>query len=153
VLAQRAVDLARAQRRTQPLDADGMASRAGADAGPADPRRPGYAALLSAALFAVLATLASRDRLRLALYHGQGLTLAEAGRVLGESEATVSRKLERARRVLRDGTARRLREVDRLGEAEVDACFEHAVEDWQGDLIGVLQEPLSPTFSRQEDTG
>ena len=43
----------------------------------------------------VLDALAPRDRLRLAYYYVEELTLAEIGKLLGEHEATVSRKLER----------------------------------------------------------
>ncbi len=38
-----------------------------------------------------------RDRLRLAYYYVDDLTLAQIGKLLGEHEATVSRKLERTR--------------------------------------------------------
>ena len=44
--------------------------------------------LLTAALAAVVAALAPRERLRLACYYAQGLTLAEIGRLMsttGES--------------------------------------------------------------------
>jgi hypothetical protein len=48
-----------------------------------------------------LAGLDAPSRLRLAYYYVHGLTLAEAGRLFGEHEATASRKLEKARTALR----------------------------------------------------
>jgi DNA-binding transcriptional regulator LsrR (DeoR family) len=60
------------------------------------------------------------------LYYGENLTLAQIGRVMREHEATVSRKLERARRHLRASIERALRDDHGLDEATVAACFEHA---------------------------
>ena len=53
------------------------------------------------AVTAALAVLGGDERVRLAYYYAHGLTLAQAGRLFGESEATASRKLERARKALR----------------------------------------------------
>jgi hypothetical protein len=75
-----------------------------------------------------LSSLDARDRLRVGLYYSQELTLAQAGRVLRESEATVSRQLARTRRAIRDGVERRLR-ADGLGDAEIAQCFESAADD------------------------
>ena len=52
---------------------------------------------MQAALTVALGGLDPRDRLRLAYYYADDRTLAEIGRLLGEHEATVSRKLERTR--------------------------------------------------------
>jgi RNA polymerase sigma-70 factor (ECF subfamily) len=139
VLAQRVVDRSRAVRRLDPLpEEDGPGAFAARDAGPPDLDQPRYLALVRAALSAALAGLEPRDRLRLALYYTQDLTLAAIGRVLGESEATASRKLERTRRGLRAEIERRLREEDRLTDAQVTACFEYGRSDPAFDLARAL---------------
>ena len=67
--------------------------------------------------------LDANDRLRLRLYYGQSLKLARIGTLFGESEATASRKLERARRAVRDAVERRLRDEHRLSPEAIRACF------------------------------
>ena len=69
------------------------------------------------------------------------MTLAAVGRVLGESEATSSRKLERTRSGLRAAVETRLRETDRLTDAQVALCFEHARTDPVFDLARTLAPP------------
>ena len=86
------------------------------------------------ALADAIAGLEPRDQLRLSLYYAQDMTLAAIGRVLGESEATSSRKLERTRGALRAAVEKRLREVDRLTDAQVALCFDHARTDPAFDL-------------------
>jgi hypothetical protein len=75
-----------------------------------------------------VARLAPRDRLRLACYYAQNLTLAETGRLLAEHEATVSRHLTRARQAIRQDVERQLDEAG-LDAATVDECFAAAVEE------------------------
>ena len=70
------------------------------------PERAKFLAMLQAVLTAVLAKLEPRDRLRLAYYYVDELTLAQIGRLLGEHEATVSRKLERTRRDVAESASR-----------------------------------------------
>jgi RNA polymerase sigma-70 factor (ECF subfamily) len=138
VLAQRMVDHHRAARRFEPLPEQDGAAQPVADVPPPDVDQSRYQPVVRAALLAALAALAPRDRLRLALYYAQELTLAAAGRVLGESEATVSRKLERTRRDLRTGVERQLRETDGLSDAQVAACFDYARTDPAFDLAQAL---------------
>jgi RNA polymerase sigma-70 factor, ECF subfamily len=153
VVAQRAVDRARAARRLVPMeDADaadepggarrtvGEASRSDREA--PDPHRPQLLALLRTALAAALAALEPRVRLRMALYYTQGLKLAQIGRLTGESEATVSRKLDRARRDVREHVERVLR-TSGLNDAQVALCFEYAQADQQFDLRQALPVPDS----------
>jgi DNA-binding transcriptional regulator LsrR (DeoR family) len=90
-----------------------------------------------------LAVLEARDRLRLAYYYVQELTLAQIGRLMGESEATASRKLERTRRELRTCVERALRETHRLSDAELRLCYEYAAEEWPFDLTAALGESPS----------
>jgi RNA polymerase sigma-70 factor (ECF subfamily) len=143
VLAQRYVDLLRAARRLDPLPDDesaapASASAPGAPAAPPDPDRARNTTRFERAFAESLSGLDSRDRLRLGLYYTQELTLAQAGRMLRESEATVSRQLARTRRAIRDAVERRLR-TEGLGDAEIAECFESATADpGQIDLNRVL---------------
>ncbi len=140
VLAQRAIDRARENRRTEPLkdEEENPGEAPAVDPGPPDVDRPRHLALVRAALTSALAALEPRDRLRLALYYTQDLTLAAVGRALGESEATSSRKLERTRHDLRSAIERHLREVNRLTDVQVAACFEYGRSDPAFDLARAL---------------
>jgi RNA polymerase sigma-70 factor, ECF subfamily len=124
VLAQRYVDLLRAARRLDPLPDDESAVPAPTP----DLDRARNTTRFERAFAQSLSGLDARDRLRLGLYYTQELTLAEAGRVLRESEATVSRQLARTRRAIRDAVERRLR-TEGLGDAEIAECFESATAD------------------------
>lgn len=118
VLSQRYVDTLRADKKVEPLDDVEPAARiASADS---DPDRPRYLAVMQRALAAAVAALAARDRLRLAMYYVQSLTLADIGRLTNEHEATVSRHLTRTRKLIRDDIERRLREE--LTADQVAAC-------------------------------
>jgi RNA polymerase sigma-70 factor (ECF subfamily) len=137
VLAQRYVDRLRAQRRFEPLPDEeidtGIELRPGglaADRGePPDPDRSRYLALIRQALCRAVGRLPARDRLRLACYYVQELTLAETGRVLKEHEATVSRQLARTRRAIRGAVERQLRDEAGLNDDQVAACFEWVAGD------------------------
>ena len=135
VLAQRLVDRARTQKRLVPLPESEPAQPT--TASPPDPDRPRFLAATVAALQAALNGLAARDRLRLALYYAKGLTLAQAGRMLGESEATASRKLDRTRRDVRREVERQLA-ARHLTPGQVARCFEYATSDWGFDLERAL---------------
>ena len=155
VLAQRYVDRLRAGRRFEPLleDDSGAAARGPAKAGPyttglttgltteLDEDRDRYLDLIQGTLQRAVATLPPRERLRLACYYAQGLTLAETGRLLGEHEATCSRQLARTRRTLRDGVERELRVKSGLNDAEIAECFASVSRDAGpldlGQLLGV----------------
>lgn len=152
VLAQRLVDRARATRRLVPLpDVEPAAPSATAQSDP-DPDRSRLLAALRAAMKGALDALAARDRLRLALYYSQGLTLARAGRMLGESEATVSRKLERTRRDVRVDVERRLL-ARQLTPEQVARCFEYATGDWGFDLEQSLSHCKNGTDNRSPGEG
>ncbi len=125
VLAQRYVDRLRAQRRAEPLAEDSEPEAAP----PADPDRERYVGLVRDALGRALARLDPRDRLRLASYYVQQLTLAQIGRLLGESEASASRHLARTRREIRGDVERQLREEARLSDEQVAACLASVIED------------------------
>ena len=146
ILAQRYVDALRAGRREESLDAAQAESdeiprqvhEPVAAAAEPDPDRARLLGLLQDAVSEAIAGLEARDRLRLAYYYAQGLTLAQIGRLLGEHEATVSRKLERTRRELRARVERSLLEDRRLSDAQVRFCYQYAQEEWPFDLTGAL---------------
>jgi hypothetical protein len=59
----------------------------------------------------------------------QSLTLAQTGRVLNESEATVSRQLARTRRAIRENVERLLRGEAGLNDAQIAQCIASSSED------------------------
>jgi RNA polymerase sigma factor (sigma-70 family) len=126
VLVQRLADRRRASARLTPLDELGEPSTTAAS--DEDPDRARFAGLVQRALDAAIDELEPRDRIRLRLYYGQDLTLLRIGRLLGESEATVSRRLERARRTLRASVERALKTTHGLSEAAVRRSFELAAD-------------------------
>jgi RNA polymerase sigma-70 factor, ECF subfamily len=166
VLSQRYVDQLRAGRRNVALDDAGEfgdvgendggagASRPRAGAAPVrpadahDPDRERYLGLLHAALREALERVSDDDRGRLRAYYLDSLTLAEIAKQRGEHEATASRHLERCRRELRAHVERRLLDGEpprdgraspmALSVAQVELCFEYAVEDWPFDLRSAL---------------
>jgi len=146
ILSQRHVDSVRATRHTESLDDEQTeqevsAIRASSAGGPdIDPDRARYLSLLQVALTAALAALPPRDRLRLAYYYVQDLTLAQIGRLLGEHEATASRHLDRTRKELRKQVERALRADKRLSDAQIRLCYEYAMEEWPFDLTRALSE-------------
>jgi RNA polymerase sigma factor (sigma-70 family) len=125
VLAQRYVDRLRAQRRLEPLAEDAEPEAAP----PADPDRDRYVALVRDALGRAVSRLDPRDRLRLASYYVQQLTLSQTGRLLRESEASASRHLARTRREIRSEVERQLREEARLSDDQIAACLASVVSD------------------------
>jgi RNA polymerase sigma factor (sigma-70 family) len=155
ILAQRHVDGIRRARRIEPLEEGETGERsygtrqsalanpsgnsfANPSASSPDPERNRYLAILQAALTAALDALQPRDRLRLAYYYVEGLTLAEIGRLVGEHEATVSRKLERTRRAIRKRVDGALRQEKKLSAAQLQLCYEYAREEWPFDLTRAL---------------
>jgi RNA polymerase sigma factor (sigma-70 family) len=120
------------------------------DADPPDPHRAKYLARLDRALLAAFAGLAPRERMLLACYYVDQLTLAEIGRTLGEHESTVSRQLERTRRALRESVTSALQRGTpardghaggaALDDSQVELVFEYALEDWPFDLSRALSK-------------
>jgi RNA polymerase sigma-70 factor (ECF subfamily) len=125
VLAQRYVDRLRAQRRLEPLPPDDRPALRET----VDPERVRYVALVRQALGRALGRLDAKDRLRLAYYYVQELTLAQTGRLLKEHEATVSRQLSRTRRAIREAVERDLREAGGLSDAQIAECVASVAED------------------------
>jgi RNA polymerase sigma-70 factor (ECF subfamily) len=128
VLAQRHVDRARERRRTEPLpDESTLPPAADGRAGAPAPTRD--MEMMRRALAAAMSVLSPRDRLRLAWYYVDDLSLARIGTLTREHEATVSRHLARTRRELRDAVSRHLREHDGLDEAAIADCFRSVASD------------------------
>jgi RNA polymerase sigma-70 factor (ECF subfamily) len=165
VLAQRHVDEIRRARKTESLEDDAgelrddvhnalhEKSAASRITNPAlDPGRPANLAILQAALAAAIGSLDPRDRLRLAYYYADDRTLAEIGRLLGEHEATVSRKLDRTRRDVRAHVETSLRDGKKWSGEQVRACLECASGEWPFDLTAHLQAASPPAADRKPAT-
>jgi len=99
-----------------------------------DPDRARHLEILRRCLSQALGALETRDRLRLAYYHVQELTLAQVGRLLGEHESTVSRHLAQTRDALRADVERQLRAEHRMDDDDVRACYDAALEGWPFDF-------------------
>lgn len=156
VLAQRHVDQVRRGRRFDPLPEDVETapprhSAAAADTG----GLLRYARLMQRTIADAVRALPARDRLRLAWYYVQELSLAQIGRALGEHEATASRHLMRARRSIRTDVERRLREDERMTDAEIRDCFAAIVADPGPldvtDLVGGAAERKDPDPPRSKE--
>jgi len=153
VLAQRYVDILRQERRFEGLeDREGhernLIPQHRADWEPDDPNRSRYLHLLASALKQAISSLEASDRSRLISYYMKELTLAEIGKAMNEHEATVSRKLERIRfelkeqvvKILRAGCAPENGRTSQPGldDAQIQLCFEYAIEGWPFDLSRLL---------------
>jgi len=144
ILAQRHVDEFRRARNMDSLDdpegddGSGIAQKLPASSGSPDPEREPYLAMMQAAVEQALKALKPRDRLRLTYYYVEELTLLEIGKLLGEHEATASRKIERARQDVRRSVEAALRGEKKLSEAQLRLCYEYAREEWPFDLSRVL---------------
>lgn len=153
VLAQRRVDLARAERRTTSIDdPDTPADRVLPAAPAADAGRGQAMRLAAAAVTAAVAALDPPDRLRLAYYYVHELTLAQIGRLVGEHEATVSRKLDRTRRGLRASIETRL-QASGVAVQDIESWTDVAKSAWDAalaDALGVAsQDSPVPPFKEE----
>ena len=159
VLAQRYVDVLRQEKRLEGLGDDQafekvLPPKHKTEWEPGDPRRARYLELLAAALRQAIASLDPLDRTRLLSYYLEDLTLAEIGKAMNEHEATVSRKLERVRRELKDKVITLLKSgclakdgqqaetaakgQRALDDAQIRLCFEYATEAWPFDFSHLL---------------
>ena len=149
VLSQRHIDRLRAGRRLDPLPDDdatpsGTAMPSHTSGAAPDPDRRRYVHAMRGALAAAIAALAPRDRLRLALYYSQDLTLAAIGRLLREHEATVSRHLTRTRGAVREAVEQCLREEHGFDEHSLAECFRSVMDDAGpldlGEMVGAIAD-------------
>jgi RNA polymerase sigma-70 factor len=158
VLAQKQVDLFRTSGRTVSLDGEEegdsprvLAERLATVPASPDPDRERYVRRFDRALADALSNLTPRERMILACYYADELTLAEIGRMVREHESTISRQLERTRRALRESVTQSLQHDlpardGRAGDAGLDAAqielaFEYALEDSPLDLSKALSSP------------
>ena len=133
LIAQRHVDRLRATRRLTAFDEGEADARPAPGPSPEDqPAR--VSGHVEAALDRALASLPPRDRLRLAYYHADDLTLAAIGRLLGEHEATVSRKLQKTRDQLKAAIDTVLTIELKLDPDERRACYEQVIEAGRFDV-------------------
>jgi RNA polymerase sigma-70 factor, ECF subfamily len=167
VLAQKQVDMFRTSNRTVSLEAEmegdvphELADRTASVPADPDPDRERYIGRFERALSTALATLSPRERMILACYYVDQLTLAEIGQMLREHESTVSRQLERMRGALRDSVTRALRRESpasngrpaepALDIAQVELAFEYSVEDWPFDLSRALSASEAAADPQEE---
>jgi IS30 family transposase len=73
------------------------------------------------------------------------MTLAAIGRLMGEHEATVSRRLARNRRRIREALETSL-ETEGLTSSETRALLARAVDEWPFDATAELQAAADDTF-------
>jgi len=159
VLAQRYIDVLRQEKRLESLEDDEGTEKAlppklRSNWQPADPNRSRYLRLLADALKQAIFSLNQLDRTRLVSYYLKDFTLAEIGKTMNEHEATVSRKLERVRRELKDKVIALLKSgrapnnnlharsghdgQPGLDDAQIQLCFEYAIEAWPFDFSQLL---------------
>jgi len=121
---------------------------------PVDPHRDRYVASFTSALQMALERLEPQEKQRLRLYYAEEKTLAEIGRLLGEHESSVSRRLDRVRRDLRQAVEDILRQgigaangsavQPGLSDAEIALCFEYSAGETPIDLDKLLPRAKSP---------
>jgi len=133
LIAQRHVDRHRETRRLEPLPEDSSPASIRSETKADHPERARFVMAMHMVLSAVIAALAPRDRLRLACYYAQEMTLAQIGTLTREHEATVSRQLAKTRRAIRAEVERRLKTDRGFSPGDIDECFESIVDD-AGDL-------------------
>ena len=155
VLSQRFVDRVRSRRALEPLPDDETPQAIAAPVATIDPAWPRAVERLRSALKAAVAALVPRDRLRLACYHAQSMTLAQIGQMLGEHEGTVSRHLTRTRKELRTAVERDLRERERMSAAEIAECFAMVTADPGAldvrDLVSAADPGKTAALERSKD--
>ena len=151
ILAQRHIDRLRSTRKEEPLPEDDQHLPAARPRPDLDPQRARFVEMIRTALPAAVASLEARDRLRLACYYAQDMTLAAIGKMLGEHEATVSRHLARSRRDLRARVEATLRTDHRLDDEALAECFRTVSEDaGMLDLAEILDTSASRKIGPQD---
>ena len=129
LIAQRFVDRHRETRKLEPLPEEGSAAALGAATIAVDPDRARFVSAMRTVLAAAIAALSPRDRLRLACYYAQEMTLAQIGTLTREHEATVSRALAKTRKSIREDVEGRLRDERGFSKVEIEECFRSLADD------------------------
>jgi RNA polymerase sigma-70 factor, ECF subfamily len=150
VLSQRLVDRVRQVRKTAPIPDDDSPESLRARVDAPDPERDRFAGAMRMALAHALGSLAPTDRLRMACYYAQQMTLAQIGRLLGEHEATVSRHLARTRAATRASVEGHLRSEHGLEDIEIAECFRSLAADAGPlDLSALFAVPADEAVPRE----
>jgi len=136
-LAQEYVNRHRRRRREVSLEEKTEAGTQFAAADP--PAQPVLDPRLAQATDAVLAALAAEERFILASYHLDGRRLAEIARTLGVHESTVSRKLEKVERALRERIAKELMRRG-MSHRQAEEALETDVRDVPVDVSDILRK-------------
>lgn len=139
VMAQRYVDQLRESQRSEPLG-DREPHSDAIESDPPASSEARYLEVVTVALQGALAALSPRDRTRLSYYYRHGLRLKEIGRIMGESESSVSRHLDRTRRELKVAIDRVLAGEHRLSPEQIQLCYDYACKAMPLDLARVLPE-------------
>jgi RNA polymerase sigma-70 factor, ECF subfamily len=136
-LAQEYVNRYRRRRREVSLEEK---TETGAQFAAADPpAQPALDPRLAQATDAVLAALAAEERFILASYHLDGRRLAEIARTLGVHESTVSRKLEKVERAMRERIAKEL--IRRgMSDRQAQEALDTDVRDVPVDVSDILRK-------------
>jgi RNA polymerase sigma-70 factor, ECF subfamily len=151
VLAQRHVDRLRANRRLDALPDEDASDALAVPPRAIEPERERDLTVIQRALAHAVGSLAPRDRLRLACYYAQSMTLAQTGRMLGEHEATASRQLARTRGAIRTAVEKHLKAEAGLTEAEIAECFASVTADAGPldvrDMLGIVSSEAAVVSS------
>ncbi len=138
VLYQKFVDEYRRESRLEPLpEGSSEPVATGGSISVEDDRR--YAHCLGEAVDTALRELPAGEKLLLSYYYVQQLSLKQIGRLTGEHEATISRRLEALRKRLRKRIESYLRRVGKLSAYEVDRCLDFASRGVTMDLERALK--------------
>jgi RNA polymerase sigma factor (sigma-70 family) len=121
VVYQKFVDEYREMMRLEPLPEEMPAPPGGRAV--SDKEEEKYATLLGEAVSVTLRELPAEEKLRLSYYYVQQLTLKQIGRITGEHEATVSRRMEALRKKLRRRIEDYLRRIKKLSAYEIERCL------------------------------
>ena len=138
VLYQKFVDEYRRQSRLAPLPEE-IPEPTGTASSLSEEDERHYAECLSEAVEAALGELAVREKLLLSYYYVQGMTLKQIGKLTGEHEATISRRLETLRGKLRKRIENHLRKFRKLSAFEVDRCLDFASRGVMVELERILK--------------
>ena len=105
--------------------------------------RERYAPLLRAALQSVLSQLETREKLLLAYYYFDEMTLKEIGEVFEVHEATVCRRIARAQKRIRKLVEKMLANECKLTRRQISDALELATENMELSVKDYLVEPSS----------
>src|ERR687887_825898 len=144
-LAQEYVNRYRSRQRLVSLEEEAQRGVQFTAADP--PAQPAPDERLVQATDGILAALAPEERFMLASYYLDGSTLAQIARSLGVHESTISRKLEKLVRLVRERIVDELRRRG-MSHRQAEEALETDVRDLSLDVSGRLaQKHISSTFS------